>query len=133
MIPQRCWRLLDRGHPGERSRRTWRGLLLEGLECRCLLSTIAWINRGSPSADTDNFDATYGHAADTARSVVDSAIQAWEAVIADFNYSDGGNTYSLSVSANDLGGGSRGATLTFGQDANGKPTNAAIQLDDDGG
>ena len=112
-----------------------RSLNVECLEDRRLLSIILWTNRGvNGGADTDNFAATYGAAtAPVARAIVDRAIDDWEAVIADFNYAGGGNTYNLIVNAADLGGGGRGLTNTFTVDAAGKPTGSTITMDDDGG
>jgi len=125
------------GH-GERRRtrreRRRKGPLIEQLEQRVLLSTIIWTNRGvNGGPDTDNFAATYGANAEVARAIVDRAIDDWETVIENFNYAGGGNTFTLNISATDLGGGSRGATSGIGVDPDGKPTSANIQLDDDGG
>lgn len=103
------------------------------LEDRMVLSTIVWTNRGTPSSDTDGFTAAFGANATLARAIVDRAINDWEEVIIDFNYAGGGNSYSLNISASDLGPGSRGSTGGIGIDAQGKPTSATITLDDDGG
>lgn len=53
----------------------------ETLEDRRLL-TIVWSNRGGD----DRFDDVFGAQAETAREVVDAAIDAWERVILDHNY-----------------------------------------------
>ena len=107
----------------------------EPLERRTLLSTILWSNRGGPGSDTDAFQATYGSlaTAQSARAIVDRALQDWQDVIVDFNYGGGGNTYTLSISASDLGGGGRGVTTGLAVDGDGKPTSATITMDDNGG
>jgi hypothetical protein len=110
------------------------------LEERRLLAVIIWQNRGSEGSDTDNFAALYGSNAPLARSIVDRAIDDWEAVIADFHYLEfgglfeplGPNTYSVSVDAAALAGG-LGTTTITDIDVQGKPFFAAIELDDDGG
>src|SRR5262245_58605859 len=61
---------------------------LEVLEDRTVLSTITWQNRGDSMNDTDGFNAVFGANAATARNDVAAAIAAWQAVIANFNYSD---------------------------------------------
>lgn len=113
---------------------------LEPLEERRLLAVIIWQNRGSEGSDTDNFAALYGADAPVARSIVDRALDDWEAVIADFHYLEfgglfeplGPNTYSVSVDAAALAGG-LGTTTITDIDVQGKPFFAAIELDDDGG
>lgn len=116
-------------------RRKTRVPLLEQLEARQVLSTILWTNRGdNGGADTDNFEAVYGAAtAPIARSIVDRAINDWEEVIVAFNYPGGGNTYTLEISAADLGGGGRGVTFNINYNAAGQPFDAEITMDDNGG
>src|SRR5215211_6655419 len=99
-------RLQRRG--GERSRRT-RPCVIEMLETRRLLSTINWVNRGLAS---DRFGEVFGASANVARAVVDEAIARWQRVITDFNYSNGTNTYSLTVamSATSIGNGGVGGS-----------------------
>jgi hypothetical protein len=99
------------------SRRPGRGrpLRLEALEGRCLLSTIVWANDGGVPGrhDPDHFDAAFGANATRAREIVRQAIQAWEQVIVNFNYTHVGqpgyaptaNTFLLSVGAENLPGG----------------------------
>jgi len=114
---------------------------VETFESRTLLSTIVWSNMGSAMSDTDSFNAIYGTNAAAARTIVQTAIQAWEQVIQNFNYANVGtpgnaptaNTYTLNISAADLGGGGRGVTNTNGIDSAGKPFSSNITLDDDGG
>ncbi|WP_337175672.1 hypothetical protein [Paludisphaera sp.] len=114
---------------------------VERFEDRALLSTIVWSNMGSAGSDTDNFNATYGADAAIARTIVQTAIQAWERVIDDFNYANVGtpgnaiaaNTYVVEVSASDLGGGARGEASVTGIDAQDKPFSAEVTMDDDGG
>jgi hypothetical protein len=116
-------------------------LVAETFESRELLSTIIWSNMGSTMSDADNFNATYGADAAAARTIVQTAILAWEQVVQDFNYANVGtignaptaNTYTLNVSATDLGGGGRGDALVTGFDSQDKPFSADIRLDDDGG
>src|SRR5262249_46985210 len=118
-----------------------RRLELEDLENRTLLSTIVWTNRGSLLSDTDNFNATYGGNAATARSIVDTAIGAWQNIINNFNYTNVGqqgyapqaNTYSVSISAGNLGAGNRGVTNITSVDPAGRPFAASITLDSVGG
>ncbi|MCO6455897.1 MAG: hypothetical protein J5I93_11420 [Pirellulaceae bacterium] len=117
-------------------------LVFESLEQRLVLSSIVWTTRGGPVVgDTDNFTATFGANDQLARSIVDRAIDDWERVIQNFNYQAFGgggepiadNTYTLDINAADLGGGSRGVTNNVNSDAQGKPYDADITMDDDGG
>ncbi|MFT3883695.1 MAG: hypothetical protein QM703_29210 [Gemmatales bacterium] len=106
-------------------------------------STITWTNRGvNNGADSDNFTATYGAAnAALARAIVDRAIQDWQNVITSFNYQAFGgvnqpvaaDTYTLNISASNLGGGGRGVTNNVKADAQGRLYSASIGLDDNGG
>jgi Ca2+-binding RTX toxin-like protein len=104
-------------------------LCCEPLEERKLLSTITWTNR----VTGDNFGTYFGTNANQARAIVDRAISDWEAIIINFNYSGGGNTFSLNLSAGLLSTGTRGGTNVDSVDASGKPTAATIVLDNDGG
>ena len=110
---------------GQRAR-----LNLESLENRTLPSTIVWTNRGSAYSDTDSFNAVFGGNASLARAVVDSALLAWQNVIASFNYADGTNTLSLTISVNPASHGN-GALAWAGTqtDFHGKPKAGAIQID----
>ena len=94
----------------------------EALEARRLFSTINWVNR----LTSDGF-SIYGANENTARAIADRAIHDWERVINNFNYSNGGNTYSLTLSAAAISG--RGVTSNI-QNLNGKPISATIQIDD---
>ena len=60
------------------------GSFMEGLEGRTHLS-ITWTNRGD---DSDNFEAVFGAAAETARGVVDSAIAEWNRVVTGYQGED---------------------------------------------
>jgi hypothetical protein len=124
---------------GKRTRRPRRPTLLEPLEQRILLSTFVWENMGGPNGtgeDSDNFQATYGSMAATARAVVVAAMDAWEKVIVDFNYQDVepeyDNTFFLDIIAEPLDG-ARGETVNILDDDDDKPFAAAITMDDDGG
>jgi hypothetical protein len=88
-----------------------------------------WTNRGSAFSDTDSFNAVFGANADTARAVVDAAIQDWEGIIQNFNYLNGGNTLSLTISM-DPSNRNTGAVTWVGlqTDGAGKPTAGRIQL-----
>src|SRR5690242_15593046 len=116
-------------------------LVIENLEDRQLLSTIVWMNRGSATSDTDSFNARFGNNAAQARAIVDQAINAWEAVIDNFNYANVGtagnaavaNTFSLSLSADSFDQGLRGVTFINRVDAQGKPFEATITVDNKGG
>ncbi len=128
--------------PGRRPRLSGERLAVERLEDRTLPSTILWANRGAPGADTDGFQAVYGANAAQARTVVDAAIDDWEAVIQNFNYRNVGtrgnapaaNTFTLQISAAALGSpGLRGVTSITGIDDDDKPFQSSIQLDDNGG
>ena len=87
----------------------------EPLEIRRLLSTITWVNRGSAGGtDSDNFNAVFGTLATQARTVIDADISYWERVVANFNYSDGTDTYKLTINmaATAQGAGSGGVART---------------------
>lgn len=105
---------------------------VEPLETRRLLSTINWTNKGTGAGagDTDSFNAIYGGNATIARNIVQRAIDDWERVIVNFNYSNGTNTYNVTVNAAPISG--RGGTGSLTQ-LNGKPTSAVITMDDNGG
>src|SRR6478752_6827979 len=77
----------------------------EQLETRRLLSTINWANKGTVALDSDGFNAAFGGNSTLARGIVQRAIDDWERVIGNFNYSGGGNTYSVNISSSDLGPG----------------------------
>src|SRR5689334_7185325 len=72
---------------------------LEYLEDRTLLSTINWVNEGKGSNDSDCFSSVFQNNVDLARGVVMAVIASWEKVITRFNYSDGTNTFRLTVQA----------------------------------
>src|SRR5262245_58338760 len=91
-------------------------LAVELLVDRTALSTITWVNEGTAANDRDGFRGAFGSSATLARSIVKEAIRAWETVIIDFNHSDGGNTYKLTVMA-------QGEGIAVG---------APTELDDDG-
>src|SRR5262249_11224339 len=128
-------------HPLRQPAKSSRRLEVEDLESRMLLSTIVWTNRGSAASDTGSFNAVYGSNAAAAQSIVDQAIVDWQNIIGNFNYANVGqpgsapqaNTYTVSISASPLGAGGRGSTTINSVDAAGKPFNASITLDDDGG
>ena len=82
---------------------------------------------------SDNFAVAYGANAATARTIVDRALDDWERVITNFNFSGGGNTFNVSISSSDLGPGTRGSTGGLVYDALQKPTSASITMDDNGG
>jgi hypothetical protein len=96
--------------------------LVEVLENRTLLSTINWVNR----VTSDGF-AIYGANTNIARTIVDRAIDDWERIITNFNYSGGGNTYSLTLNAAAIGG--RGQTSGIAN-LGGKPISATVTMDD---
>ncbi len=116
-------RLFQSPKPGPRRPRP-AALLLESLENREVPSTITWTNRGQAS---DNFAAVFGTNANLARSVVDTAIGEWTAVISNFNQSGGGNNIDATITMNTAAGSSGGSTnVTFGSDN--KPRSASISL-----
>jgi len=149
---------MSRGWRGKSTAR--RRLRIDELEDRTVPSTIDWTNRGAivdrngdgdfldPNEDSDGFNECFGtafvdangdgvndgRAADLAREVIDATIRAWERVIVDFNYSDGTNTYKLSVNMNDAGGGF-GASANFFETKGGIPSKgwASISRGNDGG
>jgi hypothetical protein len=123
---QRVRDSISRCHGNKRpGKRPWRPQV-ECLETRTVPSTISWTNRGQAS---DNFATVFGTQADTARGVVDAAIAAWQNVIQNFNYSDGSNTFSLTVSMDPTTTG-LGASASVGKtfDAKGKPMDGGIVL-----
>ena len=98
----------------------------QALEVRRLLAiNITWANR----ATTDNFATEYGTNAAQARTIVDRAIQDWEAVITSFNRSGGTENYTLNVFAAPIDG--RGVANVTAL-TNGKPSAATITMDDNG-
>src|SRR4051794_40561871 len=59
---------------------------------------ISWSNRGSPTNDSDNFNAVFGAArAEVARNVVEAAIEAWEYAIVDIHGQGGRNWIGVDV------------------------------------
>lgn len=111
--------------------------LIESLEGR-LLFAVVWVNRGSTAVDSDSFGAIFGANQDIARQIVAQAVSDWSEVIRDFDY-DGdndpttNNSYQLTVTAADLGGGGRGETNYTGVNGAGRPTSATVTMDDSGG
>ena len=95
---------------------------IEPLEPRTMLSNIVWTNRGTVANDSDGFNSVFGNNANQARAVLDSAINSWAQVIRFFNYSGGGNTYSISINMSGTGSsyGANAGPTNF--DSNGKPT-----------
>lgn len=114
---------------GSRRRRLTRGLLfqhrptVELLEDRTLLS-IVWANRGQSG---DRFDELFGSKASAARQVVDAVIDAWNATIINFNYSDGTTDLLVNISMNSEGSGTGGSATTNLMVA-GKPKVSTITL-----
>src|SRR5262245_33926847 len=96
--------------------------LLEVLEDRTVPSHILWVNRGTATNDRDGFNDVFGESASKARAVVDSALKAWENVIASFQYSDPNlnDTYRMTVKMETEG---QGLGAAFGPDKglDGKP------------
>src|SRR5438093_403803 len=90
-------------------------------------ATIDWTNRGSMASDSDGFNSVFGAGADTARAVVDAVIQSYARVITRFNYSDGSNTYSLTLSMNTAGT-SLGASANLLTTLGGKPRSGEITM-----
>ena len=121
-----------RGRTSTRSTRSSAALrsAVEPLESRQLLSTINWTNRGV----SDGF-TVYGVNANTARGIVDRAIDDWEQVISNFNFTGGGNTFNLTVTGASMASGSRGVcnNTTRNNSTQKKPISADITLDNDGG
>jgi Ca2+-binding RTX toxin-like protein len=105
-----------------------RRLRLEALEDRTLPSSIVWTNRGNATQDPDDFNKVFGTNAATARTIVDAALDAWERVISNFNFSNGSNTFEvdISMSNNNDNGGASSTGLAY--DANGKPKKGQINL-----
>jgi hypothetical protein len=88
------------------------------------------VNRGNPSWDSDQFNAAFGGNATAARTVVDAVLAAWQNVIQNFNYANGSNTLSLTISVN-LSSWGNGALAYAGTqtDGHGKPTAGRIVID----
>ena len=89
-----------------------------------MLSTISWVNRSDVS---DGLSALFGSNANQARLVIDRAILDWEEVIANFNYSGGGNNYNLTVVTADLTSIAKGGPTSA--DAQKRPTAGTVTLD----
>ncbi|MGE3642162.1 MAG: hypothetical protein AB7G28_26700, partial [Pirellulales bacterium] len=123
------WKAISaRSRTSQRRRRSGyerRRGLFESLEERMVLSTINWSNRGSAGSDTDGFNGLFGGNANLARQIVDRAIDDWEAVIANFNYSGGGNTFTLQVQPAAI---TAIASASITSISNGKPTAATINV-----
>ena len=121
LLPSRTWTRPGKG--GQRSRLPYRPRLLT-LEDRVVPSTITWDNRGQAS---DGFAAVFGANANLARSDVDAALADWANLISNFNYSNGTNTFHVSIS---VGGTGFGASTSYGGSwqLNGKPTQASIGI-----
>ena len=101
----------------------------ELLEDRTLPSTITWVNRGSATSDTDNFNAVFGSQAATARAEVDAALMYWQNAIQNFNYADGTDTMRLTISVNPADHTNDAITIPgLSLDAQGKPEAALIEL-----
>ncbi len=105
----------------------------EPLEPRRLLSTIVWTNRGVTSgANNDHFNDVFGGLANQARAVIDADITYWERVIQNFNYSNGTDTYNLTISmdATSFTGSFVGAVtnVSNSNEIGGKPTQATISI-----
>jgi hypothetical protein len=103
----------------------------ESLEGRQLLSTINWINKGTGAGagDTDGFNAQFGSDATVARSIVQRAIDDWEAVIVDFNGAGGRNSFDLTISTGSLASNVLASTNVTTVDAALKPSAATITID----
>src|SRR5262245_48062108 len=114
-------------------RKSTRRLVLEQLESRTLLATINWTNRGSPTNDSDGFNAVFGANAEIARNDVQAAIFYWQRVIADFQNQPTVievNTMNVDISmssTNRIGAGEFGGLTLFGVD--GKPYSGKIEID----
>ena len=112
---------------------------VEGLENRVVPSTIEWVNKGSTTSDTDNFNSVFGDNADTARAVVEAAIDAWERVIVDFGWEDvpilGGivvpapSKFELTLSMDTSGAGGNGAAASTNLHLDGRPMSSTIVID----
>jgi hypothetical protein len=110
---------------------------IESLEQRELFA-IDWVNEAS-----SGFAAAYGATNGAiATELVHRAIQDWETFLTDFNYDNDNNpatvnglnnTFSLSLSASSLLPGVRGGTSAILDDANGRPYQATVLIDDNGG
>src|SRR5439155_18510858 len=101
---------------------------------------IYWTDRGGPGGsgeDTDHFEKFFGPNAEAARSIVDTAIANWNAVINDFGMAEVApgtfvhlDVFNLDITAADLPNNLRGKsnkTTDFG----GKPVSGWLQLHDD--
>ncbi len=127
------WEGIPRGLGGHSARRNKvrsphrRTLSFEALESRRMLSTISWTNRGSgaPGDDPDGFIALFGSSAGLARQIVDRAIDDWEAVIQNFNFAGGGNTFNLQVVTGNI---TAIASASITGVLGGKPTSSTITV-----
>jgi hypothetical protein len=91
---------------------------------------IVWVNRGVTSGTSnDRFNDVFGANANTARAVMDAAINMWSRVIGSFNYtgSFAGSTYQLTVSMASSGT-SNGASAGVSTWGAGKPLAGAITM-----
>jgi len=86
--------------------------------------SIVWSNRGLAS---DNFAATFGTSAGTARAVVDAALNDWEQVITSWNRADGTTSLQVNISIGGTGFGGAGAPDATAP-ADGKPRTGSFTL-----
>jgi hypothetical protein len=102
----------------------------ERLEDRTVPSTFVWTNRGNSILDSDGFNAVFAGNAATARAVVDAALSSWQNIISNFNFANGSNTFTLTISTNPSAL-DNGATAWTGvlTDGHGRPTGGTIQID----
>ncbi len=86
---------------------------------------IVWTNRGTVG---DNFAATFGTSAETARNVVDAVILDYEKLISDFKYALPTQTFALTLRMNTTLGSGFGASASLTGSTGGKPSAGSITM-----
>ena len=86
---------------------------------------LYWVNRGGTN---DGFAAVFGTYAETARQVMDAAINLWQSTIQDFAYSSGPNVLVFDLQVNAQGTGFGGNAVHTRVDVDGRPRDGLVTI-----